>query len=309
MDYDAIIVGGGPAGLTAAIRLASARSRVLLLDRESFGGQVSNVEWIEDYPDPGKRVPGPQFAGALVEEAGKLGVQMELAEVVEVEPYSGCRSVACIDGRAYTSSVVILAGGLRPKPLGIPGEEEFRGKGVIHCAFCDAGLYAGRSVAVCGGGNTGLIEALYLAKNAAKVTLIEAKPSLGAADKLQEQARANPRIEIRCATQPVRITGEDGVTGIEVEDASGRRESFEIYGVLARVGFDPASECLGAVPLDSRGYVTVGRDMQTGVTGILAVGDIRGGSLRGVAGAVRDGNIAAQTALQFLEDARLSGSH
>ncbi len=302
MDYDAIIVGGGPAGLTAGIELARARHRVLLLDRESFGGQAINVEWIEDYPVPGERVPGPRFAGALVEEAGELGVDMELGEVVEIESYSGCRSVRCADGKAYTATVVILAGGLRPRQLGVPGEQKFQGKGVIHCAFCDAGLYADKVVAVCGGGDAGLIEAAYLAKHAAKVYVIESQAALTAAKALQQQARANPKLEIRCAAKPVEISGGEFVTALQLEDGSGRKAQLDVYGVLARVGFDPATGYLGEVPLDERGYVEVNDELESGIPGILAAGDIRSGSSRGVAAAVKDGKAAAASALRLLVD-------
>ena len=301
MDYDAIVVGAGPAGLTAGIELSRAGRRVLLLDKESFGGQAMNVEWLEDCPAPGERVPGPQFCGALTEEAGRLGIEMELGEMAELESYSGCRSVSCTDGRTYTSSVVILSGGLRPRPLGIAGEERFQGKGVIHCAFCDAGLYAGRSVAVCGGGDAGLIEADYLARHAAKVYLIETQSALSAADKLQQHARANPKIDIRCATKPLQIAGNEGVTGIEIENAAGRKEMLEVYGVLARVGFDPATACLGDIPLDERGYVKVDAGMQTGIAGVFAAGDIRSGSPRGVAAAIEDAKRAARSAQRFLD--------
>jgi len=147
MDYDAIVIGGGPAGLSAASELAQARYRVLLLEKESFGGPIINIEWINGYPRPGEKLAGAMLASELVQQAEKSGVEMELAEVVEVEPYSGCISVACADGKAYTSSVVIQAGGLHSKHLGVPGEERFQGKGMIHCAMCDAGLYRDQVVA------------------------------------------------------------------------------------------------------------------------------------------------------------------
>ena len=303
MDYDAIIVGGGPAGLAAAAQLAQAPCRVLLLDRESFGGQVMNVEWIDDYPRPGGRVPGPKLAGELVEEAGKRGVEMELGEVVEVESYSGCKSVTCADGKAYTASVVIVAGGLRPKKLGVPGEDRLQGKGVIHCAFCDAGLYADQVVAVCGGGDAGIIEAAYLAKHASKVYVIEAQSRLSAVPELQARAKANSKLEIRCGQKVVEILGDEGVTGVQVEVlATGRRERLDVYGVLARVGFEPATDYLESLlPVDDRGRIAVNGELESGMGGVFAAGDIRSGSPRGAAAAVSDGKTAAASARRFLQ--------
>ena len=173
-------LGAGPAGLSAGTHLSQAKYRVLLLDRESFGGQIMNVEWIEDFPGSAAPVSGAMLASGMVNEAEQCGVHMEPGEVVEIESYSGCKSVRCADGRAYTSSVVIVAGGLRPRKLGVPGEDRFQGKGMIHCTLCDAGLYAGQAVAVCGGGHAGIIEALYLANHASKVHVIEAQPGLSA---------------------------------------------------------------------------------------------------------------------------------
>ena len=143
------------------------------------------------------------LASEMVQQAGQSGVKMELADVVALEPYSSCISVGCADGKAYTASVVICAGGLHSRKLGVPGEEAFQGKGMIHCALCDAGLYRDQVVAVCGGGDAGLIEALYLAKFASKVLVIEAQAQLSANPVLQERARANAKLEIRCGERPV----------------------------------------------------------------------------------------------------------
>jgi len=304
LDYEAIIVGGGPAGLAAAAELARAQRRVLLLDCESFGGQVAKLEWIEDYPRPGERIEGPKLAAAMVEAAG--AVKMEINEVIEIESYSGCRSVTCADGKAYTAPAVIVASGLRPRPLGIPGEEEYKGKGIIHCAFCDGGLYTNKAVAVCGGGDAGISEALYLAKFAAKVHLIEAQAALSATPPLQARARANARLDIRLGQKPVAITGGDFVTRIEVEESStGRREELEVYGVLVHAGFDPVTEYLqGAVLLDDQGCVAVSGDMESDSDGVYAAGDIRGGSPRRVASAVSDGKAAAAAVLQFLQESK-----
>ena len=303
VDYDAIIVGAGPAGLSAGIHLSQAKYRVLALDKESFGGQIMNVEWIEDFPGSAERVAGAVLGSRLVNEAEACGVRMELAQVVEIESYSGCKSVRCADASAYTSSVVIVAGGLRARKLAVPGEDRFQGKGVIHCALCDAGLYRGQAVAVCGGGHAGIIEALYFANHASKVYVIEVQPGLSASDALQERAYANPKLEIRCAARVVEIVGDEFVTGVQVQNATtGRKELLGVSGVLAHVGFDPATDYLeGLLSLDDRGGIVVNEHYESDVSGILAAGDIRSESMREVAAAVSDGKAAAISAQRFLQ--------
>jgi thioredoxin reductase (NADPH) len=228
---------------------------------------------------------------------------MELAEVVEIEPYSGCISIACADGRAYTSSVVIQAGGLHSKKLGVPGEEEFQGKGMIHCALCDAGLYRDRVVAVCGGGDAGLIEALYLANFAAKVVVVEAQAKLSARPVLQQRALAHARLEIRRGQRPVEIIGDKGVSGLVVENtATGNRETLDVYGVLVHVGYAPSTGFVeGVLALDDSGHIAVDEQFATDVSGAFAAGDIRGGSPRQVAAAVADGAAAAEAAKKVLD--------
>ena len=228
---------------------------------------------------------------------------MELGEVAEIESYSGCKSVACADGRTFTASAVILAGGLSGRKLGIPGEDAFRGKGMIHCAVCDAGLYSDQTVAVCGGGDAGLVEALYLAKFASRVIVIEAQPGLTARATLQDEARRNPKLEIRCAHKAAQVLGKEFVTAIEVEDvATGKRQTLDVSGVLVHVGFEPATAYLqDVVSLDERGYIEVNERLETSAPGIFAAGDLRGGSPRRFAAAVADGKAAAAGAQAFLE--------
>ena len=301
MDYEVIIIGGGPAGLGAAAELARAKRRVLLIERESFGGQVGNLEWIENYPTPGERIEGPRLANMVVEAAA--GVKMELGEVIEIESYSGCRSVTCADGKACTAPLVIIAGGIKSRPLGIPGEEMYQGKGMIHCAFCDGGLYTNKPVVVCGGGNAGIMEALYLSKFASTVHLIEVEQCLSATPELQERARANSKLDIRLGCKPVAIVGDDFVTAIELLPVGGGlKQCLNVHGVLVHAGFDPASSYLeGVVDLDDPGFIVVDACGATDAEGIWAAGDICQASPRNAAGAVRDGILAASSALKMLE--------
>ncbi len=303
MDYDAIIVGGGPAGLAAGTQLAQAKYRVLLLDKESLGGLIINVEWINGYPGPGEKVAGAMLASELVDRAEKAGVEMELAEVAEIEPYSGCISVTRADGSAHTTSAVILAGGLHSRKLGVPGEDKYQDKGMIHCAMCDAGLYRDRVVAVCGAGDAGLIEAMYLARFASKVLVVEAQLRPSAKPALQERALADAKLEILCGERPVEIVGNDGVTGLVVQNAAtGRKETLNVYGVLVHVGYAPATGYLeGLLTLDQALHIAVNEAFETELPGIFAAGDIRSGSPRNVAAAVADGKAAATTVQRLLQ--------
>ncbi len=302
-DYDAIIIGGGPAGLTAGIYLARARLRVLLLEREAFGGQVKNVEWIENYPGFAEGVSGPRLASEMINQAMKWGVQLELREVFEVESFSSCKSVMCTGGKGYTAAVVIVAGGSRPKKLGAPGEDRFLGKGVIHCALCDGDQFREHVVAVCGGGDAGATEAIYLTKLASKVILIEAQPSLTATAVLQERAYANPKLEIQCGEQVVQIRGDERVRAIDVVNVTkGTKKTLNVDGVLVHVGIEPSTGYLqGVLPLDEQGQIMVNNRLETKVAGIIAAGDVRSGSPRQVAAAVGDGATAAIAALRLLQ--------
>jgi len=301
VDFDAIIVGAGPAGLTAASGLAEAGKRVLALDAESFGGPILNVEWIDGCPAPGERIAGAMLASELVGRAERAGVEMDIAQVHEIEPYSGCFSVASADGGARTAPAAIVAGGLRSKKLGVPGEERLQGKGMIHCAMCDAGLYRERVVAVCGAGDAGLIEALYLARFCSRVIVLEAQGEPTARAALRAAAAAEPRLEIRCGVRPVEVLGEEGVGGIAIESASGARQTLEVYGVLVHVGYEPATDYLaGLLALDPAGRIAVDDRMETAVRGLFAAGDLRSGSPRTVAAAIADGRAAAAGVLARL---------
>lgn len=304
-DHDAIIIGGGPAGLTAGIYLTRAGYRVLLLEKESLGGQLKNIERVENYPGFSRGVPGADLASEMIDQAAQCGVEMETREVVAVDVFSSCKSVTCEDGSAYTCSVVVAATGSRSRKLGVPGEDRFDGRGVIHCALCDGDRFAGGVVAVCGGGDSGVTEALYLARLASKVILIEALPALTASAVLRERARDHEGIEIRCGRSVKALSGETVLKAVELSDpATGSTESVPVDGVLVHVGVEPNTGCLqGIVALDDGGQVLVDHALQTDVEGIFAAGDLRAGSPRQVASAVGDGavaGVAAQRLLQLL---------
>ncbi len=307
-DWDVVIIGGGPAGLTAGLYLSRANRRTLLLDGDSFGGYIRNVELIENYPGFAEGIAGARLASEMVKQAEKYGLRMETAEVTGIELFSGTRWVGCSKGQGFTTNIVIIAGGSRNKKLGVPGEEELEGKGVFSCAFCDGGHFADRVVAVCGGGDAGVTEALYMAKIASKVILVEAMPELTATAILQERASSEPKLEIRCGIEVKAITGDDKVEAIELLDIAGKKkETIKVDGVLVHIGLDPNTEYLdGIVPLDSQGFIVVNDRMETEVPYIFAAGDIRNGSPRQVVTAVGDGAIAAISAQRLLQESEVN---
>ena len=300
-DFDAIIIGGGSAGLTAGLYLCRGGWRTLLIEKETVGGYIMNIELIENYPGFPDGVVGSQLGMEMKNQAEKYGLQTERSEVIMVQLTTGDKMISCASGMVYATPAIIVAGGSVPKKLGVPGENNLQGRGVFYCAFCDGGQYADRVVAVCGGGDSGASGALYLAKIASKVTIIEAMPELTATAVLRDRIKENPKIEVRCGVKVNAILGEKQVEGIEIVE-KGKKSQLKADGVLVHVGVDPNTDYIeGIVPLDKQGRVAVNERMETEVPGIFAAGDIRSDSPGQVASAVGDGATAAISAQQYLQ--------
>lgn len=301
-DWDAVIVGGGPAGLTAGLYLGRGGWRTLLIEKESVGGYIMNVEFIENYPGYEDGVVGSQLAMEMKNQAVKYGLQTQRGEVNGLQGSPSTKYVTCPDGTTYSTSVVIIAGGSVPKRLGVPGEDKFMGNGVITCAFCDGGQFTGQVMAVVGGGDSGITGALYMANIASKVILIESMPECTATAILLERAEANDKIKIHCGTRVEAMIGENRLEGIEITGPEGSKETLKVDGVLVHVGLDPRTGYLQDVlPLNNEGQIVVSEWMETEVPGIYAAGDIRGGSPGQVSTAVGDGATAAMAAQRYLQ--------
>jgi thioredoxin reductase (NADPH) len=302
-DYDAVIVGGGPAGLTAGLYLCRGNWRTLLVDKESPGGYIKNIELIENYPGFSEGVAGARLATQMVTQATNYGLKYEQAEVSTIEIFSSSKWVGCVDGKGFTTGAIIFTGGSVPKKLGVPGEEEFKDKGVIRCAFCDGGQFAGKIIVVCGGGDSGISEALYMSKIADKVIVVEAMPQLNATAILQDRLKANPKMEVHTGTMVKEIIGSDHVEAISVErDGNDQAEIIKTDGVLVHIGLDPNTSYLeGIVPLTESGQIEVNEWMETGLPGVFAAGDIRSNSPRQVSAAVGDGAAAGIAAQRYLQ--------
>ncbi len=302
-DFDAVIVGGGPSGLAAGIYLTRGKYQTLLIEKEGFGGQLTKIEWIENYPGFQKGTDGPGLASEMLAQAVAFGLQVDLGEVTGIENYSRSKCVQLADGRTITARAIIIASGCRRMKLGVPGEADLTGKGIISCALCDGGQLAGKKVAVCGGGDTGITEALYMTKLSSSVVLIEAAEKITASEILQERARANELLQIICGTRITAIKGDTSVTAIEYENCStGKKETLPVDGVLVDIGLEPNTDFLNRLlPLDGHGRIIVNEKMETGLPGIYATGDVRSGSPGQVVTGVSDGAVAAISIQKLLQ--------
>jgi thioredoxin reductase (NADPH) len=303
LDFDAIIIGGGPAGLTAGLYLSRGKYRTLLIDKDGFGGNIKNADWIENYPGFSDGVAGAQLASEMTIQAVNSGLQMEMAEVAGIESYSESTCVQLTDGRYFTAKVLIIASGCRPKKLNIPGEHALAGKGVFECALCDGDQFHDKTVIVCGAGDRGVTEALYLAKIAAKVYLTEVEGTISASAVLKERISSNSKIELRCGEELVEISGSGKVEAVEIRDtATQKTESLRAEGVLVAVGIDPNTGFIGTLPsLDDQGRILVNEMMQTNLANIFAAGDIRSNSRGQIVTAVGDGATAAIAIQRLIE--------
>ncbi|MBQ7314453.1 MAG: FAD-dependent oxidoreductase [Clostridia bacterium] len=301
---DIIIIGGGPAGLTAALYARRANKDVLLLEKETFGGQITYSPKVENIPGFCE-VTGNEFAEKLVEQVLAQGAEVDSCEVLGIEDRGTYKTVRT-DSGSYDAKAVIVATGARHRTLGLEGEEAYIGAGVSFCAVCDGAFYTGKRVGVVGGGNSALQEALMLSDLASHVTVIQNLDVLTGEEKLAEALRSKGNVDILTGTVVRAYRGEGELSGVVLEHvADGVTSELLLDGLFVAVGLVPQNEPFASVlTLDERGYAVAGEDTLTKTPGIFVAGDCRTKRIRQVATAASDGAIAALAACSYVDDLR-----
>jgi thioredoxin reductase (NADPH) len=299
--YEVIIIGGGPAGLTAGLYTSRAGLRSLLIERGIFGGQMVNATLVENYPGFPEGISGAELGSLMHQQAIRYGLEVVTAEVTGLapgQPYNASTT----EGNFEAASIIIAAGSQYRK-LGVAGEEKLLGRGVSYCATCDGFLFRDKEVAVIGGGDTAITDALELSRHTKKVYLIHRRDQLRAGQVLEERAFAQPKLEFIWNTVVDGIIGDKVLEGLRLSNVkTGELSSLHVAGVFVAVGLTPNSQCFrGIVEVDDLGYIIVDGTMSTSAPGVFAAGDIRRNSARQIAAAVGDGATAALSAFRYLQ--------
>ncbi len=298
--HDIIIVGAGPAGLVAALYARRAGKSALVIEKGTFGGQITYSPKVENIPGF-LSVSGNEFAEKLVEQVLEQGAEMECAEVLEIRQ-GDIKTVICDSGE-YSAKAIIIATGAKHRMLGLDREEQFVGEGISFCALCDGAFYEGKEVAVIGGGNSALQEALLLAETSKKVYVVQNLDFFTGEAALIEQLEKRENVEIILGAVVQSIIGEDTLKGIIIKkEADGREIELTIDGMFVAIGLIPQNESFAnIINLDERGYADSGEDCKTNSSGIFVAGDCRRKATRQVTTAVADGAVAALAAVQYID--------
>jgi len=300
--YDLVIIGAGPAGLTAAIYARRANLDVLMIEGDSPGGKLTKTAHIENWPGV-KTSSGPDLAFQMFDHAMSLKADLKTGMVNRVSVDGDIKEITMHNGVVYYGKAVLIATGTVERKIGIPGETELLNKGVSYCAVCDGALYKDNIITVIGGGNSALEEAIYLTKFATKVNILVRRDVFRADAKVVEEAKANPNINIITKVVPLEILGKDKVEGVLIENVDTKEQTtIETQAVFPFVGLDPMTNFLSELNVTNEaGYVVVNDEMETSVPGIYAAGDVIQKTLRQVVTATNDGAIAAQSVVKHLD--------
>lgn len=308
--YDAIIVGGGPAGLSAAIYLGRARYRVLVLEKERFGGQITITAEIVNYPGV-EKTSGSELTENMRRQAQSFGAEFAVANVSELEMNNDVKKVITTDGMVYSTLGIVLALGASPRTLGFQGEEEFKGRGVAYCATCDGEFFTGREVLVVGGGFAAVEESMFLTKYAKKVTMLVITENFTCAKGVYEQLEKYPQIEVRFETQLIEAGGNGIVEYAKLKDnktgeiSEYRAEDGGNIGIFVFVGYSPATSIVkDKIVLNEQGYVVTDQNQRTNIEGVYAAGDVCIKNLRQVVTAVSDGAVSATALEKYISETR-----
>jgi thioredoxin reductase (NADPH) len=302
-DYDVIIIGGGPAGLTAGLYASRAHLKTILLEAMIPSGQAYVAERIENYPGFPEGISGKELIERFVKQATAFGLEIQQFTTVDKVALAKGKKVITAGEKQFSASALIIASGGQANKVGIPGEEEFTGKGTSYCATCDGAFFKDQVVAVVGGGDTALEDALYLSRLAKKVYVIHRRDQLRAQKVLQDRVLKNPAIEIIWKTVPIEIRGEGVVNAIIIENIKdATRRELAVSGVFIAIGQIPHTAFVReVVALDEMGYIITDHDCATSVAGIFAAGDVRKKGLRQITTAVGDGALAAAAVERYIE--------
>ena len=300
-EYDVVIIGGGPAGLTAGLYTARAKQSSLLIDKMMVGGMITEAAQVDNYPGFPEGISGLELGELMHKQATKYGLKTITAGVTAIELEPGQKVIKTTEGDFVARAVIIASGSERQK-LGVPGEKEFTGKGVSYCATCDAPFFKEQPVAVVGGGDSAIDEAMHLTRFASRVTVVHRRDRLRATAVLKEKAFAEPKIEFRWNSVVEAILGGDFVERVRLRQViSGEKSVLRVAGIFVSVGLKPDTDYLkGVLPLDASGHIITNKNMETEIAGIFAAGDIRAGSIRQAIAAAGDGATAAFYAKEFI---------
>ena len=301
-SYEVIIIGGGPAGLSAGLYTSRAGLRSLLVERGIFGGQMVNATLVENYPGFPKGISGAELGSLMHQQAIRYGLEVVTAEVTGLAP--GQPYNASTTEGSFEAAAIIIAAGSQYRKLGVAGEEKLLGRGVSYCATCDGFLFRDKEVAVIGGGDTAITDALELSRHTKKVYVIHRRDQLRAGKVLQERAFAHPKLEFIWNTVVEEVLGDRLLEGLELRNVkTGQEAKLKVDGLFVAVGLMPNSQCFRSiVEVDDVGYIIVDDSMSTSAPGVFAAGDIRRDSARQIAAAVGDGATAALSAFRYLQE-------
>jgi thioredoxin reductase (NADPH) len=301
--YDVIIVGAGPAGLTAAIYTGRAKLKTLIIESNIPGGNAGITDMIENYPGFPQGINGGELMALFLEQAENFGAELQYDQVLHIDSQAGIHSVVTPQGQ-YQARAIIIAAGARRRELAAVGEKEYIGKGVSYCATCDGLFFQNTPVAVVGGGDSAIKEALYLADIASKVYLVHRREGFRANQTSLDKMLKNERIELKLNKIVKRVEGDETMMkNLVLYDLNSRQEeNLPVEGVFVSIGMIPASEFLGDLLELSEGYIITDENMMTSVPGVFAAGDVRSKKLRQVSTAVGDGAAAAAAATEFLKE-------
>lgn len=301
--YDVVIIGGGPAGLSAGLYASRSRMSAIIVEKAKWGGQAGTTEELENYPGSIEMPTGPKLVERMKNQAEAFGTEFVKDEVTGFDISDNIKKIILGSGKEISARTIIIATGAQPTVLGIPGETELRGKGVSYCATCDADFFAELEVVVVGGGDAAVEEAIYLTKFADKVTIVHRRDQFRAAKSIAEKAMNNEKIDIMWDTVPEEIYGDGIVEGIKLKNVKTNEViDFRTDGVFMFVGTKPISDfAKGVVGMNEKGYIKTDEEMRTSVEGIFSAGDVRIKSLRQVVTAAADGAIAAVNAEKYIE--------